>query len=128
MTPRNIKIIDTPIIGRAVELAKKVDENVTLLPKRAQYVHGYPLLNDTRILFNYACDQLNGKNCYNDVVKTAQKIQRGIYFIHCLPNCWPDPKDPKERSKIAIMDSLCDEVISQASKLHNSMSQSREVI
>lgn len=118
MTPRNKKTIDTPIIGRIVDLAQTLDKNVSLLPKRTQHIYGYPLLNDMRMLFSYACDQLNGKDCYNDVVRVAQKIQRSIYFIHCLPNCWPDKKDPDTRSMISLMDAQCDDILSQAAKLH----------
>ncbi len=110
MQRTNKNALQTPIMGRVIELNKYVLDKRTLLNKTVRNTYYPPLLAQCEVLFTQALRQLRGKDYLKRAEECLFDIQSKAYLLYTLNAGW--------NLKIAsIIDNMCDDICSQLVRL-----------
>lgn len=111
MNRSNLQQIKQPIINRVIELNRYLIRVGSLAYKIISRNYIDNLLKQGYILFNYAMRQLKGLDYYKRACDLVYEIQSGIYFIAALGGC--------KTKQAAVVDVMCDDILSMLSKINN---------
>jgi len=88
LSRRNRRILESPIIGRVIELNRYMLQYGKQAYKVVQHNYIDSILQDGYILFRYARRQLIGKDYAKRAIELCEEIEAGAYFV-CALGGWP---------------------------------------
>lgn len=113
MISSNKSALQTPIIGRVIELNRYVWQKRPLLNKDIRHNHYQSLLSQCDLLFAQAMREVRGKDYLKRANECLQDIQAKTYLIYALNVGW--------NMKIATrIDMMCDEISEHLFKISES--------